>query len=66
MFEHLESSSNRYDELERLLADPKTMSEGSQYQKYARERSRLQPIVTKYREYKEVNGEILKDNFERV
>lgn len=58
MFEALESRLKRYEELERLIADPKVISDTVAYQRYTKELSSLKEVVDKYREYKKIVGEI--------
>lgn len=58
--EKLAVIAEKYDQLEALLADPEVLRKG-EWQEYARERSRLEPLVEKYREYQRVlreQGEI--------
>src|SRR6185369_11364510 len=54
MFERLEQTELKYDELTQALASPEIVSDSSRYQKTARAHSELQPIVEKYREYKDL------------
>ena len=58
MYEALESKLRRYEELERLIADPKVISDMAVYQRYTKELSSLKDLVDKYREYKKLNVEI--------
>lgn len=58
MLEKLEQLKNRYHELEKLLADPKVLSNRSEYQGYAREHSTLSQTLDKFEAYKKVLGEI--------
>lgn len=58
MFENLKETEKRYQELERLIADPKVISDSNQYQKHAKELSRLSEIVRTYREFSKVSEEI--------
>jgi peptide chain release factor 1 len=58
MFQKLHEVENRYQELERLLADPKVLGNPKELPKLARERAELVKLVETYRVYKKVNGEI--------
>jgi len=48
----------RFQELERLLGDPKVISEKETFQKYAKELAEKQPIVNKFREFKNIEKRI--------
>jgi peptide chain release factor 1 len=61
MFDKLKSVEKRYDDLNRLLSDPKVISQQSEFQKYAREQSELSPIVIKFQELQKINRQ-LEDN----
>src|SRR5581483_2135245 len=54
MFERLEQIESKYEELNQALASPEIVSDSQRYQKTARAHSELQPIVEKYREYKDL------------
>src|SRR6516165_3692463 len=54
MFERLEQIESKYDELTQALASPEIVSDSSRYQKTAKAHSELQPVVEKYREYKDL------------
>src|SRR5215469_18546358 len=54
MFERLEQIENKYEELNQALASPEIVSDSSRYQKTAKAHSELQPLVEKYREYKDL------------
>jgi peptide chain release factor 1 len=54
MFERLEQTEKRYDELTQLLSQPETMNDSAKYQKTAKAHSEISPIVEKYREYKDL------------
>jgi peptide chain release factor 1 len=54
MFERLEQTESKYDELTQLLASPEIVSDSSRYQKTAKAHSELHAIVEKYREYKDL------------
>jgi peptide chain release factor 1 len=54
MFERLEQIESKYEELNQALASPEIVSDSSRYQKTAKTHSELQPLVEKYREYKDL------------
>jgi peptide chain release factor 1 len=54
MFERLEQTEARYEELTQVLASPETMSDSAKFQKTAKAHSEIAPIVEKYREYKDL------------
>src|SRR5579875_1567039 len=54
MFERLEQIETKYEELNQALASPEVVSDSSRYQKAAKAHSELQPVVEKYREYKDL------------
>jgi peptide chain release factor 1 len=54
MFERLEQTEKRYDELTQALLSPEITGDSARYQKTAKAHSELAPIVEKYREYKEL------------
>src|SRR6185312_3358704 len=54
MFERLEQTEAKYEELTQALASPEIVSDSSRYQKTAKAHSELQSIVEKYREYKDL------------
>ncbi len=58
MFRKLEEIEKRYEELERLLADPKILGNLKEMQKLARERVEISKLVEAYRIYKKVQEEI--------
>src|SRR5271170_2692676 len=43
----------RFDDLTRQMADPAVISDGETYRKIAKERSELEDVVAKYRDYKQ-------------
>ena len=53
MFEKLIGVEERHSEVEKLLSDPKIVQDRVAYQKYVREHSDLNKIVTVYRQYKQ-------------
>lgn len=63
MFDKIEVIEEKYIDLSEKMGDPEIINNQSEWQKYVREHSDLEPIVMKYREYKEViNG--IKDSKE--
>ena len=58
MFDKLEDILFRYDEVLKELSEPEVLNDASRYQKLMKEQSDLEPIVEKYREYKETKCEV--------
>ncbi len=58
MFDKLKGVEDRYQELERLLSDPKVVQDRDAYQKYIREHAEISPVVTAFREFKRVDREL--------
>ncbi len=58
MFDKLDKVEARFDELERLLADPTVMQDYARVAEYAKERSDLQELVTTYRTYKKKRSDL--------
>ena len=57
MFERLEQIEARYEDLGRQLADPALIADQPKYQKTAKQHRDLEPVVEKFREYRQiVNG----------
>src|SRR3954464_7658453 len=54
MFEHLENTEAKYDELSAALSSPEIVSDSARYQKTAKAHAELSGIVEKYREYKDL------------
>jgi peptide chain release factor 1 len=54
MLDKLQMIEGKYEELNRLLSDPKVLSTPGDYQKYSREHSELQPIVEKIIGYRKL------------
>ena len=61
MFEKLASIDARYEELERLLADPEVASDYTRVAEYSKERSRLVEIVETYRSYRHKESQLEDD-----
>lgn len=58
MFEKLAKTVQRFEELEKFLADPQIISDKNQYQKLAKEYSDLMPVVTALRSYRETQTKL--------
>jgi peptide chain release factor 1 len=57
MFERLEQIEARYEDLGRQMADPGLIADQQKYQKTAKQHRDLEPVVEKFREYRQVvNG----------
>ena len=54
----LDQIDQRFQELTEQMADPAIISDGEQYRKVSKTHSDLSDIVTKYREFKEHNGQL--------
>ncbi|MCS6912799.1 MAG: peptide chain release factor 1 [Myxococcota bacterium] len=54
MFTKLAEVEARYEELERLLADPEVIARQAQFQKLAKERADLEELVQTYRRHRQV------------
>lgn len=65
MLDKLQAFEDRYNELESLISDPDVIANMTEWQKHTKAHSKLTPIVTKYREYKEVQQGI-KDALEML
>lgn len=63
MLERLSSVEEKYEELNKLLADPEVVADYTKVQQYAKEQSVMREVVELAREYREVINEIsdLKD-----
>jgi peptide chain release factor 1 len=58
MFERLEQIEARFQNLSQQMADPEVLSDHAQYQKIAKQHRELEPVVDKFREYREVKNGI--------
>ncbi|PKR77728.1 peptide chain release factor 1 [Halalkalibacillus sediminis] len=58
MLEKLQGLEDRYNKLTELLMDPEVIGDSNKLREYSKEQSDLQPIVEKYREYKDVTQQI--------
>src|SRR5438132_13726192 len=54
MFERLNQTEARYEELTSALASPDIVNDSAKYQKTAKAHAEVAPIVEKYREYKDL------------
>jgi peptide chain release factor 1 len=54
MLDKLQALEQKYEELTRLLSDPKVISVQQEFQKYSKEHSDLHPIVERIKEYKKL------------
>ena len=59
MFDNLDELEKKYEDLTEKISDPAVISNQTEWSKMMKERSDLEPIVEKYKEYKKV-----KQNFE--
>lgn len=62
MFHRLTEIDRRYGELEKLLGDPEVIARPALYQRYAKEHADLHELVSTYREYEQVLGELEESN----
>jgi len=58
MLDKLQEVENRYQELEGLLIDPAVLGNRKEFAKLAKERSTLEQIVARYRDWKKLSAEI--------
>jgi peptide chain release factor 1 len=58
MWHKLEERLARYNELERLMADPRIAGDHARYSAVAKEHGALGPLATRYRRHKELSREI--------
>ncbi|MEA3408512.1 MAG: peptide chain release factor 1 [Chloroflexota bacterium] len=58
MFERIENTVERYEELNRLLASPEVAQNPQKIRVYAKERAEIADIVHTYREYKDLTAEL--------
>lgn len=61
MFDKLEELEKKYDELNKLISDPEIISDQENWKKYMKERSRMQDVVEKYKEYRNVKKQMEDD-----
>ena len=58
MFENLEVTEKRYEEVGRLVSDPAVIANQEEWQKLMKEHNDLTPIIEKYRDYKKAKETI--------
>ncbi|MEK6693616.1 MAG: peptide chain release factor 1 [Nitrospirota bacterium] len=58
MFQKLEEIEEKYEELTRLLSNPKVFSAPPEFQRYSKEQAEIAEVVRKYKEYKKLIQEI--------
>jgi peptide chain release factor 1 len=58
MLERLKDVARRYEELERLIADPAVLANPRELAKVGKERAQLEELVVRYREWEHVQREI--------
>jgi peptide chain release factor 1 len=58
VIDRLAGIENRYDELSELMTRPEVIGDSSLLQKYGKEQSEMEELVSAYREYKRVNRSI--------
>ena len=61
MFDQLDEIEKRYEELNQLMSDPKTIQQQTEYQKLAKEQSEISQVVKEFREWKK-NARELEEN----
>ncbi len=54
MFDHIEDIVLRYEEVLRDIVEPEIIADNARYQKLMKEQAELEPIVKKYKEYKNI------------
>lgn len=58
MFDNLEALEEKYEELNKIVADPSTMNDMDKWKAYMKEISDTEPIIQKYREFKQTRDDI--------
>lgn len=58
MFDKLEATENKYEELNHKLSDPSVISNQEEYKRLMKEHAELIEVVSKYREYKKLSSDI--------
>jgi peptide chain release factor 1 len=58
MFDRLQQLEDRYEELERQLADPDVVNDGGRYTEVAKEHAALAETVAAHREHREVSADL--------
>jgi peptide chain release factor 1 len=59
VFERLDQTEARYEELTQALSSPEIVTDSAKYQKTAKAHSEIAPVVEKYREYKDLTRGIV-------
>ncbi|QEK13240.1 peptide chain release factor 1 [Crassaminicella thermophila] len=54
MFDKLDFLQDKYNDLSQKVSDPEVINKQSEWQKYIKELAEIEPIVNKYKEYKQV------------
>ena len=58
MFKRLDFILTKYEELAMLVSDPEVINDHARWQKHMKEMGEMEPIVTKYREYKKTQEDL--------
>jgi peptide chain release factor 1 len=58
MIERLREVEQEYENLNKIIADPRNISNPTVYQKYLKQQKSLQPLINKWNEYKKIIDEI--------
>lgn len=58
MFQKLEAVENRYEELNKKIADPEVIANTSEWIKFMKEHAEIEEVALKYKEYKQVQQSI--------
>ena len=58
MFQKLEAVEQRYEELNKKIADPEIIAKTSEWTTYMKEHAEIEEVVLKYKEYKKVKNEL--------
>jgi peptide chain release factor 1 len=64
VFDKLDNTVARYDELTRLLADPAVIGNQERYRELSKEHSGLTPLVTAYHRYRQTKADV--DNLQQL
>ena len=56
MFQKLEAVENRYEELNKKIADPEVIANTSEWTKFMKEHAEIEEVALKYKEYKQVHA----------
>ncbi len=58
MFQKLEAVENRYEELNKKIADPEVIANTSEWTKFMKEHAEIEEVALKYKEYKQIQQSI--------